>query len=312
MHLDVIVPTYNRHELLKLTLQSLLVAEIPSGLTVGVTVVDNNSTDQTLQTVESFKESFLGRLNYVFARKQGRSPALNAGIAVSCGELVGMIDDDEEIDRGWYINVHEAFTKNELDFIGGPYHPRWPKEPPSWLSKAASPVIGIIDGGPLPHPFGGTDDELMGGNAVLTRSILDRVGPYAEDLGRQGDRALADEDTDMYQRLLAIGARGMYLPDLVIYHYIHPERLTKRYFRKWHFWRGTSSGLLDKKRPKEVAYLLGIPRYLFGSAARASFRILRRTMTAQGDAKTNFADELQLWDLAGFFYGRHFYQPLNK
>ena len=101
MRLDVIVPTYNRHELLKLTLQSLLLADIPAGLTVGVTVVDNNSKDQTLQAVESFKESFSGRLNYIFERKQGRSPALNAGIAATNGELVGMIDDDEEIDRSW-------------------------------------------------------------------------------------------------------------------------------------------------------------------------------------------------------------------
>jgi len=60
MRLDVIVPTYNREHLLKQTLQSLLAAEIPTGFTVYITVVDNNSTDQTRQTVDAFKPPFAG------------------------------------------------------------------------------------------------------------------------------------------------------------------------------------------------------------------------------------------------------------
>ena len=35
----------------------------------------------------------------------------------------------------------------------------------------------------------------------------------------------------MYHRLLALGARGRYVPDLVIYHHVPAARLTKRYFR---------------------------------------------------------------------------------
>jgi GT2 family glycosyltransferase len=150
---------------------------------------------------------------------------------------------------------------------------------------------------------------LMGGNAVLTRSILRKVGFYSTDLGRQGSRALADEDTEMYIRLLAAGASGMYLPDLIIYHYIHPERLTKRYFRRWHFWRGVSSGVLDRRHPKDIAYLFGIPRYLFGRALRAFLRMLRTTPIMHTDPAQRFSDELKVWDVAGFFYGKHFYKP---
>ena len=42
MRLDVIVPTYNRQDLLPAALNSLFAAEIPAGLEVAVTVVDNN------------------------------------------------------------------------------------------------------------------------------------------------------------------------------------------------------------------------------------------------------------------------------
>ena len=109
MLLDVIIPTYNRHELLARTLDSLLAAQSPPGLEVQVTVVDNNSKDATRQTVESYMEKFAGRLRYVFEVRQGRSFALNAGIESTIGDLVGMIDDDEEIDHRWYSCVASTF-----------------------------------------------------------------------------------------------------------------------------------------------------------------------------------------------------------
>src|SRR3989442_3960702 len=147
----------------------------------------------------------------------------------------------------------------------------------------------------------------MGGNAVVSRAALQKVGLYSTDLGRKGKRALADEDTDMYRRLLAAGAKGMYVPDLIIYHYIHPERLSKRYFRAWHFWRGVSSGALDRRQPREATYLLGIPRYLFGRAIRALWRILKGIVSFKSKPAENFTDELQILDLVGFFYGKHLY-----
>ena len=151
MRLDVIVPTYNREHLLKHALQSLLAAEIPTGLTIYITVVDNNSTDQTRQTVNAFKPPFGGRLNYLFEPKQGKSAALNAGITATNGDLVGMLDDDEEIDGSWYVCVDKAFSNQDVDFIGGPYRPRWGGPPPPWLPNNNSAVIGSVGG--FPHPF---------------------------------------------------------------------------------------------------------------------------------------------------------------
>jgi hypothetical protein len=119
---------------------------------------------------------------------------------------------------------------------------------------------------------------------------------------------MADEDTHMYLQLIALGAKGLYLPDLVVYHYIHPERLTKHYYRHWCFWRGVSSGILDREHRKQVPYLLGVPRYLFGQAARASLKILRAAAKDNGNPSEKFSDELSFWDLAGFFYGKHLYR----
>jgi glycosyltransferase involved in cell wall biosynthesis len=284
-------------------------AEVPEELSVRVTVVDNNSRDGTRQTIEDHMERFEGRLGYVLERRQGRSWALNAGIEATSGDLVGMIDDDEEVDRNWYRRVHAAFSQKAIDFIGGPYVPRWGADPPAWLPMNYLGVIGWIDAGDKVVAY----DEnypgiLMGGNCVLTRSILEQVGLYMTSLGRNDKHLLAGEDEDMYRRLLAAGARGFYLPDLIIYHYVPPERLTKRYFRRWCFWRGVSIGLLDRDRRLPVTYLAGIPRYMYGQAVRGLFGMAKITMSRDKKPAQSFAGELAFWDLLGFFYGKHFYQ----
>ena len=304
MQLDVVIPTYNRSVLLKKTLGSVLRARVPAGLRVKVIVVDNNSNDDTKAVISEIAQPSNGRVSYVFEKQQGRSPALNAGIAAATGDLVGFIDDDEEIDESWYDTILSAFTNNDVDFIGGPYVPRFESEVPEWLPKDYTAVVGIVDGGDKVVPF----DEsypgiLMGGNAVFRREVLERVGPYSTALGRSGTRLLSCEDEDMYQRLRAAGARGLYLPQLIVYHFIPRERLTKKYHRSWCFWQSVSSAVLDRIRPKPVAYVWGVPRYFYGRALRGMLRLANR------EPATRFSNELSLWELAGFFYGKHFYRP---
>lgn len=308
MRLDVVIPTYNRQQSLSRTLYSFHRAGVPKGLIVGITVVDNNSSDDTRLVVERWREKLPG-LSYVYENRQGRSFALNAGIDATSGDLIGFIDDDEEIEESWYETVYDAFTTRDVDFIGGPYIPKWEIEPPKWLPKKYCGVIGDIQAGDEIVPF----DEsypgiLMGGNAVLTRTILNRVGLYMTSVSRKGKKLLAGEDEDMYQRLLMAKAKGVYLPHLRIFHHIPAERLTKRYFRRWCFWRGVSSGVLDRERRAEATYLFGVPRYLYGAAARGMLSNVVNVFSRR-DPSDRFSNELASWDLAGFFYGKHFYSP---
>lgn len=305
MRLDVVIPTHNRADLLPRALESLLAATRPDGLDVGVTVVDNRSTDRTRAVVESFAPRF-GDLRYVYESKPGRSHALNTGIAATSGDLVGMIDDDEEVDRGWFLTIAAAFRDPETDFIGGPYLPRWGGERPVWLGTAYGSAIGWAERGQAIDRYSlGSGPMLMGGNAVIRRSVLERVGPYSVDLGRTpGGRLLSCEDDDMFRRLLAAPARGFYRPDLIIHHYVPPERLTKRYFRRWCFWRGVSLAVLDRRWPLPVRYVLGVPRYVVGVAVRAAIDMVPALLGRREPARI-FTNELAWWDLAGFAYGKH-------
>lgn len=310
MQLEVIIATYNRCDLLPRALASLLAAEVPPGLDVRVVVADNNSKDGTRQVVEEWQPKFGGRLQYLFEGRQGKSYALNTAITASHGDLIGMVDDDEEVDARWFMRLRRAFEDDAVEFVGGPYLPRWGAEPPAWLPATYRGVIGWVEAGDKVLPY----DEnypgmLMGGNAVFRRELFARVGLYATNLGRTDKHLLSCEDEDMYQRLLASGARGFYLPDLIIYHYIPPERLTKRYYRRWCFWRGVSHGVMDRERPSPVVYLWGVPRWFYGAAARGVLRLTTAPLARGRDSSQNFSDELPAWNLLGFIYGKHFYRP---
>jgi glycosyltransferase involved in cell wall biosynthesis len=315
MTLDVILPTFNREALLARALESLRRARVPSRLAVRVLVVDNASTDGTRALVRHESRRFDGRLQYLFVPTPGKPHALNAGIAATDGHLIGLIDDDEEIEGGWFECIERQFVASEIDFIGGKCLPIWGAPRPDWLGQGYRGVIGWVDPGAIARPMDADyPGILMGGNAVIRRSAIERAGAYSTALNRNGTTLLGCEDEDMYHRLLAAGARGWYAPDLVIYHHVPASRLEKRYFRRWCFWRGVSLGMIDRERPSPVAYFAGIPRYTIGRVVRGALRGIaeRLRLTRPSDPATRFERQLACWDLAGFFWGKYFYRPTSE
>ena len=305
MRLDVVVPTYNRSKLLRAAVQSLLRAPVPEGLEVRVIVVDNNSPDDTAEVVREIQATATLPVLYVLETRQGSSRARNAGIEAGDAELIGFIDDDEEIDGEWYRVIAREFADPKVQFIGGSCLGNWATPAPKWLPSAYPAAIGVIPPkprAPLDDTFGG---NLMSGNCVLRRAVFEQVGMYNPALGRSNKGLLSEEDAEFYGRIRKARISGMYVPDLVIYHYIAPERLTRRYYRRWVYWRGVSQSSLTRERPEPGPQLLGIPRYKFGRALRAFFAIPRYRL-AKGGQPLAFEQELFLWELAGWVYGRWF------
>lgn len=305
MKLDVVVPTYNRSWLLRRTIASMLKAPVPEGLDVTILIVDNNSKDDTEQVVRSIPQPSDRRLVYVKETNQGLSHSRNGGIRAGSGDIIGFIDDDEEIDENWYKVVAREFANEATEYIGGACLANWAAPPPAWLPPGYHSVIGVVD----PKPRAPFDENfsgnLMGGNAAVRRSVFERVGTYSTKLGRSGKGLLSDEDAEFYRRLLKAGIRGMYVPDLVMYHYIPPDRLTRKYHRRWCYWRGVSQGYADREAREQVSYTFGIPRYRIGRAVKGLVSMPRHLLSSKGTAQA-FASELAVWDLFGFIHGKHF------
>jgi len=303
MTLDVVVPTFNRQALLARLLDSIRAAHQPDGMRIRTIVVDNNSTDGTREVVERAQCHWPGTLEYRFEPVQSKSAALNNGLSVVTAEVVGLLDDDEEIDPQWFEVTARMFKNPSVDFISGPYLPRWGAPQPSWLPKDEYPgVIGWLDAGNRVLEYGKNyDGVLMGGNAVVRAAAGKAVGWFHPSLGRVGVQVGSGcEDVDFFERLQAAGARGLYVPELIIYHFIPPRRLTKRYYREWCFRRFVAQAEADVLRPQPVKYVLGVPRYLIGKAFRSIPVMISSALGRRWNDSRTFSRELAMWELAGF------------
>lgn len=305
MTLDVVVPTFNRSKLLRKALLSLFAAALPEGLSVQVIVVDNQSTDDTVATVRELRKRSPFPLLCITAIEQRSSAARNAGIAAGNSEIIGFIDDDEEVAPEWLEVIAREFRDESVQFIGGPCLPNWQAPAPEWLPPGYHSAIGAIP----PKPRGRYGEEhpgiLNGGNAVVRRSVFEQVGLYSTRLGRTPKGLLSEEDAEFYRRLLDAGLGGMYVPELIIHHYIPASRLTRKYHRSWAYWRAVSQGVLDREVQEPVVYLFGIPRHRIGRALRGAL-LLPLHSFAKNQKGQAFADELATWDLAGFIHGKFF------
>jgi glucosyl-dolichyl phosphate glucuronosyltransferase len=278
-------------------------------MTLTVVVVDNNSTDDTAQVISSFIAESKLSIRSLFVAQPGKSAALNHAISQSDSELVGMIDDDEQIDSQWLQVIFKEFSQDsELEYIGGPYHPDWELEAHNeWLTSTYPGVVGIVRRPvrtPFTREFGGM---LMGGNAVISRATLLKVMPYPEEIGKIGTKILSGEDEVIYHRLLDLKAKGMAVPELIVFHWIPAKRTTKKYFRQWIVGRGISVGYQFRQRKFAGTILFGIPRYMFGDAARS----LKPIITTRSP-RERFLSELSILDCCATFYGRHLWRPKTR
>ena len=305
MRLDLLVATFRRPELLADALRSVFAAARPPGLDVRVIVV-NNDGESDLASLHSLTTSAPVPVLLLQQPRRGKSHALNLGIRASDADYIGLIDDDERVVESWFEVAHATLMSGRLDFIGGPMLPLWPSQPPAWIPQGYRAVLGIVDNGPnratYTTEFPGM---LVGGNAIIRRSVLESIDGFSPELGPQeAHRLMSCEDEDVYGRLLAAGAKGEYVPELVVYHHVHQDRIRPSYYRSWCFWNGASKAVLGRLQPESVPTIGGVPRYMYGSAFRAAGTRLKAWLMNRG-AAARLEAELPLWQLAGQLYGRY-------
>lgn len=89
---SVVIATFNRAILLQRALLSVMEQDLSD---LEVVIVDDGSTDTTLDVVNSFA-AMDSRLKYVFQANQGLATARNTGITTSSGDYVTFLDSDDE------------------------------------------------------------------------------------------------------------------------------------------------------------------------------------------------------------------------
>jgi hypothetical protein len=263
--------------------------------------------------VASSSRTFPVPLRYEFEPIQGKSHALNRGIAAVATPIIIFGDDDQTFDERW---VEEAcaplLSDPAVSYTGGPVLPSWQADAPAWLDTRFAELkapLGLFDYGPHSFRFETRRVVPGGGNMAVRRELFGRIGGFRTELGRCGRSLLGQEQAEFFHRTRAEGVQGVYVPAMRAFHRVPAERLTRAYYRRWWYWKGVAQSRFHGMHQRtelgldltQVPHLARVPRFIFGSAVREAARWLR--LAGRRDP-SRFVHELRLMYALGYVADR--------
>ncbi len=248
---SIIVPTFNRSDLLTVCLASLA-RQIRNGFDIEIIVVDDGSTDDTGRCVQEFIASNpTVRVQYIHSEiNRGCAAARNLGIKNAAGDVLLFTDDDCEVPSDWvlrHVDAHNRYP--EACGVGGWY---WPTD--DILSKDRYHQFHRamfvwyhrhyneeLYGNIMNIPSGNT------ANQSYKRSVFDDGYSFDERINFSGN-----VDWEFKQRLTYDGYNFLYFP----YHVLHNKPLNFLRFARESIRRGRGKDY--RARKYVAAYPVGM------------------------------------------------------
>lgn len=109
--ISIVIPVYNEQAQLAACLRTIAAQRLTP---YEVIVVDNNSTDRTVQVARRF--SFV---KVVTAKRQGVVHARDRGFNAAQGDIIGRIDADTRLPRDWTEQLMAIFADSTVDAVTG-------------------------------------------------------------------------------------------------------------------------------------------------------------------------------------------------
>lgn len=117
MKISLVTVTFNSAKTLCDTIHSVL---SQSYTNIEYIIVDGLSNDETVTLIKEYEPLFQGRLKWISEKDKGLYDAMNKGIRMSTGDIVGIINSDDFYHRGDVLEkVAESFEAGETEAIYG-------------------------------------------------------------------------------------------------------------------------------------------------------------------------------------------------
>jgi glycosyltransferase involved in cell wall biosynthesis len=217
---SVVIPTYNRADLIGETLQSVVEQTFTDW---ECSVVDDGSTDNTREVVEAFIAGD-PRFLYVWQANASATVARNHGLALARGEYVAFVDSDDHFapDRlAWQVAALDRNPEAVLVY-GNTLHCR--------SSDMRHGEIYLAD--LVQKPSGWAFEQLLQCSAIyapLVRTdVIRRLNGFDTTLPQAG------EDWDMWLRLSRVGTI-IFDPRIHLYYRVHEGNISRD---SLHLYRG--------------------------------------------------------------------------
>lgn len=218
---SIVVCTFNRLDLLKGAVQTLLDQQVDASK-YELIVVDNNSGDATGEFIRHTREQHKN-LVYTLEMKQGLSYARNHGLELSRGEYVAFVDDDVEVPDNYVATLVKTLSEVRPAVLGGPGLALYKSRKPKWFKDEYAQYDLIDEARPLQGI-----EYVFGFNMIFRRDYLVAVGGFDPALGMEGENIAYGEDIEpqiLIRRMVPDGV-FYYDPKLIVYHLVRPEKMT--------------------------------------------------------------------------------------
>ena len=258
--ISAVICSYNRARFIISAVESIFNQEYNKNL-YEVIVVDNNSTDNTVELLEQYKTAHPDyHFSYFVEYNQGVAFARTRCAKEAQGEIVAFLDDDSTAQPGWLSSIVAFFDAHpDVYSLGGKITPRFLTDIPGWYSKYFFGLVGNFNLGP--HEKQLTANRYpCGANMSFRKKVFDEVGYFNADLGRKGTALLATEEKDIYLRILAAGHDVYYLPQVEVLHSVEANKFDKAYVRRHSMGIGGGERLMLKG--KNFALFMKLLEYI--------------------------------------------------
>lgn len=237
LDISVLIATHNRAEILRQTLENMTKLDV-DGLKVEFVVIDNNSSDNTAQVIDSFKCKL--PLKHLFEPRPGKNCALNKALnEVPLGQIVVFTDDDVEPESNWLRTIKSVTDRWPDQMIfGGKIHVISPiKDAPAWLGDPTLPMCNLGAHEPLANEgIYPKDSRPNGANYWVRRDVFKEVPHFNEKVGPSPVNRIMGSEFSFLLELSKKGFKFIYCPEAIVGHcvtkaQINPAAIRKRAWR---------------------------------------------------------------------------------
>lgn len=120
MKISIITTAYNSGDTIRDTMESVLRQNYSDYEHV---IVDGNSSDKTVSIIKELEPRYKGRLKWISEPDKGIYDAMNKGISMASGDVIGILNsDDFYTETNVLSQVAIAMADNKIDAVYGDIH----------------------------------------------------------------------------------------------------------------------------------------------------------------------------------------------